>query len=200
MLAHDLILQPPMKNWRFTSRYLTADATAALDAACGALAQAGSALPTSSNMACAKEILTIYTDGKTVGGKTAFAGWDYRRMEPHMLGWRSSSVVTVQPRSRQRPPPPRQRTLLPSTASRPSVESRSHTGPHLRPDERSDPQTATERHRCLGVVGFHLNPSWKSGAWKWASPQITSSESAASNRVESTPMIHWLRRRSKWQQ
>jgi len=82
MLAHDLILQPPMKNWRFTSRYLTADATAALDAACGALAQAGSALPTSSNMACAKEILTIYTDGKTVGGKTAFAGWDYRRMEP----------------------------------------------------------------------------------------------------------------------
>lgn len=82
MLAHDLILQPPMKNWRFTSRYLTADATAALDAACGALAQAGSALPTSSSMACAKEILTIYTDGKTVAGKTAFAGWDYRRMEP----------------------------------------------------------------------------------------------------------------------
>ena len=39
MLAHDLILQPPMKNWRFTNRHLTADATTALDAACGALAR-----------------------------------------------------------------------------------------------------------------------------------------------------------------
>lgn len=82
MLAHDLVLQPPNKNWRLTSRYITTDATMALDAACGSLAAAGAALPTSTNMACGKEILTIYTDGKTTTGKAAFSGWDYRRMEP----------------------------------------------------------------------------------------------------------------------
>lgn len=82
LLAHDQILQPPNKNWRFTSRYITGDAVSALDAACGAAAVAGSALPTSTNMACAKEILSIYVDGKTTAGKAAFAGWDYRKMEP----------------------------------------------------------------------------------------------------------------------
>jgi phosphoserine phosphatase len=82
MLAHDQILQPPGKNWRLTSRYLSADAASALDAACGALAEAGSRLPTSSNAACAQEILTLYTDGKTTTGKAAWSGWNYRRMEP----------------------------------------------------------------------------------------------------------------------
>lgn len=82
LLAHDAILQPPAKNWRLTSRFLTADATAALDTACAALSAAGSPLPTSTNTACAKELLTIYTDGKTTGGKAAFAGWNYRRIEP----------------------------------------------------------------------------------------------------------------------
>jgi phosphoserine phosphatase len=82
MLAHDQIVQPPGKNWRFTSRYITGDAVSALDAACGSAAPAGAPLPTSTNMACGREILSIYVDGKTSGGKAAFSGWDYRRMEP----------------------------------------------------------------------------------------------------------------------
>lgn len=82
MLAHDQFLQPPSKNWRFTSRYITGDAVSALDTACGSAAAAGAPLPTSTNMACAKELLSVYVDGKTTGGKAAFAGWDYRRMEP----------------------------------------------------------------------------------------------------------------------
>jgi len=82
MLAHDQIRQPPSKNWRFTSRFITGDAVSALDTACGSAAAAGAPLPTSTNMACAKEILSLYVDGKTTGGKAAFSGWDYRRMEP----------------------------------------------------------------------------------------------------------------------
>ncbi len=82
MLAHDQILQPPGKNWRLTSRYLSGDAVGALDAACGALAEAGLPLPTSSNAACAKEILSIYSDGTTTTGAAAWSGWNYRRMEP----------------------------------------------------------------------------------------------------------------------
>jgi hypothetical protein len=62
LLAHDEILQPPGKNWRLTSRYLSGDAVGALDTACGALAEAGSPLPTSSNAACAKELLSVYSD------------------------------------------------------------------------------------------------------------------------------------------
>lgn len=82
MLAHDKILQPPNKNWRKTSRYLTSDAAQALDAACGTLAAPGQPLPTATNAACAKEILGAYVDGKTSTGKAAWAGFDYRRMEP----------------------------------------------------------------------------------------------------------------------
>lgn len=82
MLSHDEILQPPGKNWRMTSPYLSGEAVLALDAACGALAEPGSPLPTSANASCAKEILSIYSDGVTAGGQTAWTGWNYRRMEP----------------------------------------------------------------------------------------------------------------------
>jgi phosphoserine phosphatase len=82
MLAHDQLLQPPQKNWRLTSPFLSGDAVGALEAACAALAEAGAPLPTSSNAACAKEILTVYTSGKTTTGKAAWSGWNYRRMEP----------------------------------------------------------------------------------------------------------------------
>ncbi|ADO74489.1 haloacid dehalogenase-like hydrolase [Stigmatella aurantiaca] len=82
MLAHDEVFQPPGKNWRLTSPWLTGDAVTALDAACGALVEAGSRLPTSSQPACAQELLTIYSEGKTTAGKAAWGGWNYRRMEP----------------------------------------------------------------------------------------------------------------------
>ncbi len=73
MVRHDKILQPPNKDWSQTSADLSADAVAALKAACGGLADAGKPLPTSTNTACADEIFRIYDEGKTVGGKMA---WD----------------------------------------------------------------------------------------------------------------------------
>lgn len=84
MLRHDQVLQPPDKNWARTSPFLTPAATAALDLACGALADADTPLPTSQpqGLACTDEILAIYTETTTTSGEPAFAGWNYRTMEP----------------------------------------------------------------------------------------------------------------------
>lgn len=78
------VRQPRDRNWRYTSPYLTNDATQALSAACDGLAAAGEPLPTDSmaGKACADEILSVYSKASTVAGKAAFAGWNYRRMEP----------------------------------------------------------------------------------------------------------------------
>jgi haloacid dehalogenase-like hydrolase len=82
MLRNDKVLQPPGKDWRRTSPFLTGDGVAALAAACGGLAEAGRPLPTSRDAACATELVTLYGDGRTVAGKEAFAGFNHRRMEP----------------------------------------------------------------------------------------------------------------------
>lgn len=82
MLRNDKVLQPPGKNWRVTSAHLTADAAASLDLACATLAEPGQPLPTSTHAACATELVTVYTTAKTTAGKAAFAGWNYRTMEP----------------------------------------------------------------------------------------------------------------------
>lgn len=82
MLRNDKILQPPARNWALTSPYLTPEARSTLDAACGALADPGQPLPTSTSPACADEILSVYYDGETTGGAPAFMGWNYRRMAP----------------------------------------------------------------------------------------------------------------------
>jgi phosphoserine phosphatase len=76
--------QPRDRNWRFASPYLTADAVGSLSTACEGLAAAGEPLPThtAAGQACADEILSVYSKAKTVAGKAAFAGWNYRRMEP----------------------------------------------------------------------------------------------------------------------
>jgi phosphoserine phosphatase len=81
-VKNDKILQPPEKDWRRTSPFLTADAASALAAACAGLAAPGQPLPTSKSAACADEILAVYTTAKTREGKAAFAGFDYRTMEP----------------------------------------------------------------------------------------------------------------------
>jgi len=81
MLSNDKVLQPPGKNWRLTSPFLTTDAATALSTACDPLAAAGLPLPTASNVACANEMYSIYDAEKTTGGKAAFAGYNYRRME-----------------------------------------------------------------------------------------------------------------------
>ncbi|MCK6512223.1 hypothetical protein L6R29_20020 [Myxococcota bacterium] len=49
MIRHDKILQPPNKDWSQTSADLSADAVAALKAACESLADVGKPLPTSTN-------------------------------------------------------------------------------------------------------------------------------------------------------
>jgi len=79
-LAHDKFLAPPGGDWKHTSRFLTDAAAAALAKACGDAAP-GQPLHTSTNAACADEILAIY-DGKTTTGALAFAGnYDHRRLE-----------------------------------------------------------------------------------------------------------------------
>ncbi len=82
LVANDKVRQPPMQDWTQTSGYMTAAGAAALTAACGTTVPAGDPLPTSTNTACADEILSMYIDNKTTGGLTAFGGHDYRRMEP----------------------------------------------------------------------------------------------------------------------
>ena len=82
MLQHDKVLQPPDRDWRRTSRYLTAAAAQALDSACGALAAPGAPLPTSTHPDCAGEIVTIYERGSARGGVNAMSAWNHRRMEP----------------------------------------------------------------------------------------------------------------------
>ncbi|HEU0030568.1 MAG TPA: HAD family hydrolase [Kofleriaceae bacterium] len=82
LISHDKVVQPPNQDWHATSRYMTDAAAAALTAACGTDVPEGQPLPTSTNLACADEMLSIYIDGKTRGGAAAFAGWNYRRMEP----------------------------------------------------------------------------------------------------------------------
>lgn len=83
MINQDKILQPPGRNWRLTSPFLTADAVSALSAACDAVADPGQPLKTSQNTACADEIFSIYDTSKTASGKSAFGGsFNHRRLEP----------------------------------------------------------------------------------------------------------------------
>ena len=82
LLTHDKVVQPPNKDWKATSAFMTDAAAAALSAACGTTVSPGQPLPTSTNAACADEILDIYEDNKTSGGAAAFAGWNYRWVEP----------------------------------------------------------------------------------------------------------------------
>jgi len=82
LLEHDKVLQPPGQDWGRTSPYMTAAAQTALTSACGTEVPAGQPLQTTTDLDCTDEILSIYIDGTTRGGAPAFAGWNYRRMEP----------------------------------------------------------------------------------------------------------------------
>lgn len=75
MLRHDKIRQPG--DWHATSRHITETAVSALRAACGTTTPAGRPLPTSTNGACADEILAI-REGKTHDEQEAFAGYNQR--------------------------------------------------------------------------------------------------------------------------
>lgn len=82
MLKNDKILQPPGKDWSKASPYLTPAAAAALNSVCGMLAEEGKPLPTSTDVGCADEILSVYYNGADTGGQDAFEGWNRRTMEP----------------------------------------------------------------------------------------------------------------------
>lgn len=75
MLRHDKIRQPA--DWHATSRHITEAAATALRTACGAATPAGQPLPTSTNAACADEILAI-REGKTHDEQEAFTGYNQR--------------------------------------------------------------------------------------------------------------------------
>ena len=86
LIRNDKILQPPNRDWRNTSRYMTDAGAAALRKACGPLARPGRPLPTSTNLACADEILSVRKTQKTTGGDAVFAGANLRQMQP-MYAW-----------------------------------------------------------------------------------------------------------------
>jgi phosphoserine phosphatase len=73
MIAHDKIRQPMAYDWSTTSIQLTTAAKAALNAACDTLAAPGDPLPTSTNAACANEIVSIYDSATTAAGTSAWA-------------------------------------------------------------------------------------------------------------------------------
>lgn len=75
MLRQDKIRQPA--DWHATSRHITEAAATALRTACGAATAAGQPLPTSTNAACADEILAI-REGKTHDEQEAFTGYNQR--------------------------------------------------------------------------------------------------------------------------
>ncbi|NMO01498.1 haloacid dehalogenase-like hydrolase [Gordonia sp. TBRC 11910] len=78
MLRHDKVLQPPNADWKAAHRYMTTAAANALRKACGTSTPPGLPLPTSSNKACADEILAVLDD-ETSSGAKAFAGYVARR-------------------------------------------------------------------------------------------------------------------------
>ncbi|MEU9501488.1 haloacid dehalogenase-like hydrolase [Streptomyces sp. NPDC048196] len=81
MLRHDKVLRPA--SWKATNKWLTDAAADALTTACGTSVPAGHPLPTSTDTDCTDEILDVYNDEKTSGGKPAFEGeWNHRRTVP----------------------------------------------------------------------------------------------------------------------
>ncbi|MGW5119546.1 haloacid dehalogenase-like hydrolase [Streptomyces noursei] len=80
MVRHDKVPRP--KSWRDTSPWLTAAADRALTRACGT-GTPGRPLHTSTNTACADELMEIRGEAKTMSGAPAFAGeWNHRRTVP----------------------------------------------------------------------------------------------------------------------
>ncbi|MER7410082.1 haloacid dehalogenase-like hydrolase [Streptomyces cacaoi] len=80
-LRHDKILRP--ERWSDTSQWLTPEADRALTKACGTDVPVGSPLPTSTNDACADEILQVRGEAETMSGEPAFEGeWNHRRTVP----------------------------------------------------------------------------------------------------------------------
>lgn len=108
VVRNSKIRQPPGGDWRATSQFLTAPAAAALAAACGALAAPGQPLPTATDTGCADELVSIYDNGQTRSGATAFDGYNHRRFKPVdawllqlLAGWTEADVTGFAAAARQ---------------------------------------------------------------------------------------------------
>lgn len=108
MLKNGKVLQP--EHWKDVSTFMTNDAADALTKACGDLAKPGEPLPTNeeTGFTCADEIISVYSDGETKDGKTAFKGFDARRVEPHyafaaqlLAGYTDDAIVEFASKSRE---------------------------------------------------------------------------------------------------
>ena len=86
MLRNDKILQPRARNWHNTSQYMTIEGATALRKACGTKTKPGKPLPTSTNIRCADEILSVRKTEKTTGGDRVFYGENQRYMQA-MYAW-----------------------------------------------------------------------------------------------------------------
>lgn len=107
MLRHDKVLQPKGQDWRSTSRYMTDVGAEALSEACGADVPAGEPLPTSTDTACADELLSVREDAVTTDGDEVFTGYNHRHMNASYAwiaqinaGYRPSQVRHIAARAR----------------------------------------------------------------------------------------------------
>jgi hypothetical protein len=62
---------PADGNWASTSTFLTPQANAALARACAA-AKPGQPMPTDTDIVCADELVSVYTDAKTKAGEPGY--------------------------------------------------------------------------------------------------------------------------------
>jgi phosphoglycolate phosphatase-like HAD superfamily hydrolase len=97
LVQNDKILQPPNKDWGATSAGLTTGAKTALNAACDAAAAAGQPLPTSNTAVCAAEIMSVYYDGQTVAGATAWTGTGLTSTMSYSYAWVAQLLAGYKP-------------------------------------------------------------------------------------------------------
>ncbi len=110
MLANGNLIQPENADWATVSPFLTEDAVAALNSACETVADPGQPMPTDKKEAadCADEILSVYGEAETTGGKVAFENFNARRMEPAyafaaqlLAGWSPAEIQDFVAESRE---------------------------------------------------------------------------------------------------
>ncbi|OMC38781.1 hypothetical protein A5740_01605 [Mycobacterium sp. GA-1841] len=99
MVRNGKLRAPAGGDWKTTSPYLTPQAAAALGKACAATTP-GQPMPTDTDLGCADELVSVYTDGETRADEPAFAGFNARRFEPSyawaaqmLAGWRESELT-----------------------------------------------------------------------------------------------------------
>lgn len=108
MVRNGKLRAPQGGDWTTTSPYLTPAAAAALSKACGAAAAPGQPMATDRDIACADELVSVYTDAETTSDEPAFTGYNARRVEPSyawaaqmLSGWPEPELVKFISQARQ---------------------------------------------------------------------------------------------------